>query len=303
MKKDNIFREYWYLWVVVILLPIALYCVIHQPWGFDAIGRDEAPKVWLGFWGGYLGAIISASVAFFILDKQIKANKEENKKIRELNKEQNETNRTANEKQNKENREAQRKAIEYQQRQQWLNDFKKVASEYIAVFNNNNLVVAQNNLFKDAQQAYNDTKAVLDNLQITKAKMELFKNHDEYATDLYANLLVCYDKFSSVVIDIHRLSAIIGHYDNRNLDSDIILQKQYLIYIKDPQNGYSKGIIDLIPPQKSGLLGIDIIYLAQQRRESVTNILKEVSTLLVSYTTEEQKRINDILQERYEHTI
>lgn len=296
MKKDSIFREYWYLWVVVILLPIALYCVIHQPWGFDAIGGEDAPKVWLGFWGGYLGAIISASVAFFILDKQIKVNKEENQATRTANEKQNEANRIANEKQNAENRTIQLKTTKYEQKLHWLNDFKKVAAEYISVFNNNNLVIAQNDLRTNPGQAYNTTKAILDNLQITNVKMDLFKETDEHASALYVQLSALYDRFSAVVIDIHKLSSLMIAYNDPNNRRDPFAMQNFIIEnIRSSQNGFSEEMKALIDPKSVGLDEHKIISLAGQRRMSVVKILKDVSSLLAAYISEEQKRINDIL--------
>lgn len=296
MKKDSIFREYWYLWAVVILLPIVLYFIIQQPCGFDAIGGAEAPKVWLGFWGGYIGAIISASVAFFILDKQIKTNKKENEANRTANETQNEVNRIANEEQNAANRAIQLKTAEYQQKLQWLNDFKKVSAEYIAVFNNNNLVVAQNDLRDNPERAYNTTRAILDNLQMTKAKMDLFKETDEYANALCAQLSALYDRFSAVVIDIHKLSSLmIAYNDPNNLLDPFAMQNFIIENIRSPKNGFSEEIKALILPDAVGLDEDQMRTFAKQRRESVDKILKDVSSLLVAYTTEEQKRINDIL--------
>lgn len=296
MKKDSIIREYWYLWAVVILLPIVLYFIIQQPCGFDAIGGAEAPKVWLGFWGGYIGAIISASVAFFILDKQIKTNKKENEANRTANETQNEVNRIANEEQNAANRTIQLKTAKYEQKLHWLNDFKKVAAEYIAVFNNNNLVVAQNDLRDNPEQAYNTTKAILDNLQMTKAKMDLFKETDEYANALYAQLSALYDRFSAVVIDIHKLSALMIAYNDPNNRLDPFAMQNFIIEnMRSPQKGFSEEIKVLILPDAVGLDEDQMRTLAKQRRESVDKILKDVSSLLIAYTTEEQKRINDIL--------
>ncbi|MEG0899749.1 MAG: hypothetical protein RSF40_08590 [Oscillospiraceae bacterium] len=296
MKKDSIFREYWYMWMVVIFLPIALYCVIHQPWGFDAIGGEDAPKVWLGFWGGYLGAIISASVAFFILDKQIKASKKENEDNRTANETQNETNRTANKRQNEENRTIQIKTVQYQQKLQWLNDFKKVAAEYISVFNTNDLVVAHNFLRTQPTQTYDITKLIFDNLIIVKTKMALFKADDEHANELYEKLLSLYEKFKSVANDIHKSSTLMIAYYNRNNPNDLSFMQRYMIEsIRNLQNGYSEEIKALIAPETRGLDEYQIEKLAIQRRNSVDMALKDVSSLIVAYVTEEQKRINSIL--------
>ncbi|MFR9546124.1 MAG: hypothetical protein SNJ29_11175 [Rikenellaceae bacterium] len=104
MKRDNLFLKYWYLWLLVLLLPLGLYWIISRPCGFDAIGAEKAPEIWLGFWGGYLGAVIAAIVTFIILRRQLDANAKQNDK-----------NRNDNEKQNEKNRQLQLNQLQYQQ--------------------------------------------------------------------------------------------------------------------------------------------------------------------------------------------
>lgn len=79
-NKRNLLKEYWYLWLILLLLilPLVLYVLIIQPCGLNAIGNENAPSVWLGFWGSYLGAIITSIAAFIILYKQIETNRIEN---------------------------------------------------------------------------------------------------------------------------------------------------------------------------------------------------------------------------------
>ncbi len=60
-------KEYWIGLAAFCIMPCLLYVIISQPWGFDAIGKEESPAIWIGFWGGYLGAAISAIVAFVVL--------------------------------------------------------------------------------------------------------------------------------------------------------------------------------------------------------------------------------------------
>ena len=269
MEKESVYSKYWWLGlIVVLLLPLALYWLIKQPWGFDAIGGKDAPSDWLGFWGGYIGAVISASVAFFILDKQLKANNQVNK----------------------DNRDTQKKNIEYQQKMQWLNDFKKIAAEYTMVFNNNNLVVAQNNFKDNAKLSYDITRKILDQLQIAKTKMDLYNSKDEHAVELYSKLFVLYDKFSAVVLDIHYLSNYIICY-NPSLD----LHRLGFGFIMNPDNKFSEEIKTIIQNKDKPGIYINMIELVRERRMSVEKTLREVSDLLVAYTEAEQERINKIL--------
>ncbi|MFI3258463.1 MAG: hypothetical protein R3Y16_00020 [Rikenellaceae bacterium] len=106
--------RYWLLvFGTIVISPIILYVLISQPWGFDAIGGEEAPKVWLGFWGGYIGAIISAAVAFIILNKQLNQNHTENE----------------------DNRALQLKVLEHSNAQQRLNDIKSRLVDFQVAFN------------------------------------------------------------------------------------------------------------------------------------------------------------------------
>ena len=67
--------------LVAILLPFIINGLILLPSKFKFVGDDVD---WLTFWGGYIGAIISAGVAFVILAIQYKQNQKENYENRNL---------------------------------------------------------------------------------------------------------------------------------------------------------------------------------------------------------------------------
>ena len=69
--------------VVIYVIPRIINCLILKPARFEVVGDGTH---WLSFWGGYLGAIISAGVAFIILAVQYQQNKNENTANRELQK-------------------------------------------------------------------------------------------------------------------------------------------------------------------------------------------------------------------------
>lgn len=69
--------------VVIYVIPRIINCLILKPARFEVVGDGTN---WLSFWGGYLGAIISAGVAFIILAVQYQQNKNENTANRELQK-------------------------------------------------------------------------------------------------------------------------------------------------------------------------------------------------------------------------
>lgn len=50
---------------IIIASPIILYYSLSANCGFDAIGGEKAPEVWLGFWASFIGAIASLLMVFF----------------------------------------------------------------------------------------------------------------------------------------------------------------------------------------------------------------------------------------------
>ena len=69
--------------VVIYVIPRIINYLILKPASFEVVGDGTH---WLSFWGGYLGAIISAGVAFIILGIQYQQNKKENNDNRTLQK-------------------------------------------------------------------------------------------------------------------------------------------------------------------------------------------------------------------------
>ncbi len=69
--------------VVIYVIPRIINYLILKPACFEVVGDGTH---WLSFWGGYLGAIISAGVAFIILGIQYQQNKKENNDNRTLQK-------------------------------------------------------------------------------------------------------------------------------------------------------------------------------------------------------------------------
>ena len=77
--KDWI-KKYWWVFPFILLLPFVINFILLIPAFSPIVGENTD---WLSFWGGYLGAIISAGVAFAILHIQRKDNEEDNKNNRE----------------------------------------------------------------------------------------------------------------------------------------------------------------------------------------------------------------------------
>ena len=93
----------------IIIAPIAVNCFLQIP-AFTSIVGNETD--WLSFWGGYLSAIISALVAYLILQKQLHQNQIENKNNREL----------------------QKNLFTIEQEKLWLKDLRILFAQYIVSF-------------------------------------------------------------------------------------------------------------------------------------------------------------------------
>src|SRR5574344_1932475 len=73
-----------YIWIalgIIILVPIGLNCLILLPAFFPFVGDD---KMWISFWGGYIGSVLMGIITLMVLHKQLKQNHDENEKNRSL---------------------------------------------------------------------------------------------------------------------------------------------------------------------------------------------------------------------------
>ena len=268
---------------ILVFLIVGIPCLINylilQPQQFDVVGDGTT---WLSFWVTYIGAIVSLIMIFvtlYVLWKQLNQNHDEN-----------EINREANEKLNKENREIQLNIFKYQQEMQWLGEVRILGAEYIKMFNNNNLVVAQNAIERNPNLSFDITKEILDGLQNVKSSYLLIERQDNNAQELKKQLSTRCDIFSSVIKDVNGLAAYCLDFKQareKNL-SPPPLSKYSVI-----QESFSKDIKAENNFEENILFKINL--LVKKKRESVQRINLEVSVLFVEYINKEQERINNIL--------
>ncbi len=174
-------KKYWWIALVILLLPITINFVLLIP-SFTAVIGDEI--AWLSFWGGYLGAIISTVAAFIILYIQRKDNESENEKNRVDNEVQNKQNREENEKLNRANRQLQLNIMKYHQQYHWLDEFRNASLKYSQALNNNNLVLISNMMWEHPQDAFNIVKQLFDDLDTYHAKFAFTRKQNEKSATL-----------------------------------------------------------------------------------------------------------------------
>ncbi len=294
----NPIKKYWWIALVILLLPIALNFALLMP-SFTVIVGDEI--AWLSFWGGYLGAIISTAAAFIILYIQREDNEAENEKNRTDNKAQNELNRIENENSNRANRQLQLNIMKYHQQSHWLDNFRNASLKYSQALNNNNLVLISNMMWEHPQDAFNIVKQLFDDLDASQAKFAFTRKQDE---------------------DSANLAQYIG--EKAKLYRCSLNDLQWIVlYFKAqaPQFRYKSNFIQYLQshPDKRANTG-HILQLAEAQVESITNgnnhkyfndIFHNINTVidgftydiqckLYEYIKQEQEGINNLLTENIE---
>lgn len=130
MKKNSNSTNIWVIIILGVIVIIAIPFVINwlvplntPKWLLPVAGGVDEQNAWMGFWASYLGSIISACVAFFVLYITIRSNKEENK-----------ANRLVSQQQHKSLLDSQQVQLSYQLGKQDINTLRGICTDcYIAV--------------------------------------------------------------------------------------------------------------------------------------------------------------------------
>ena len=290
--KDWI-KKYWWTILVILILPGIINLVLLIPRFFPIVG-DEID--WLSFWGGYIGAIISAGVAFAILHIQRKDNEK-----------QNEENRTENKKQNEENRTLQINVLKYQQKTLWLNELKSKCLEYYLGFDINALIDFKGsiNISATTQKDSFDTLKVLCEKKNSSAfSFGLMFPPQEYLDEKEYGFLVTLKDYSNiynvVLFDIIWLCQLIEkNIDIGSCDKQIELHRNdcKLKWGKESKaiEYFENGPTNLFESADS-----KIFYKNAINYCITTNInIEDVQKTLVALIDYEQEVINKILLNQY----
>ena len=128
---------------VILICPIIINAMMNIPCKWASVDN-----VWIGFWGSYLGAILSASAAFYILYIQRKDNHAESEQIRD----------------------SQKKEIAYRQGMDWLNELRIAMTDNLASYEPTNVITIINLIYqegrinRDALFVLNEIKTIQNNL-------------------------------------------------------------------------------------------------------------------------------------------
>ena len=281
-------KKYWWAFLVILILPICINYILLRPTPFSIpiVGKDTD---WLSFWGGYIGAVISAGVAFIILHMQRKDNKKQNKE-----------NRNENEKQNKANRQLQINVLKYQQNVQWLNELKAKCVDYYNAFDQNDIINLCNLLNKndsttlaEAEQLVNflinrNNKVVFAlEFQFTKKKddeeIKLLSKLETY--NLVYKALICDTQYIIRRLrknaDIYNLYVEIDEYEKRNTIPEVTSNRIVSILNSTNYIGIVGGLSDIL----------NKLFIA--RRDFHPTLIQDTLNELINY---EENKINKIIE-------
>ena len=294
----NPIKKYWWIALVILLLPIALNFALLMP-SFTAIVGDEI--AWLSFWGGYLGAIISTAAAFIILYIQREDNEAENEKNRTDNKAQNELNRIENENSNRANRQLQLNIMKYHQQSHWLDNFRNASLKYSQALNNNNIVLISNMMWEHPQDAFNILKQLFDDLDTYHAKFAFTRKQNEESATLAQYIR---EKAELYRCSLNDLQWIVLYFKAQapqfRYKSNFI---QYLQSYTD-KRANTEHILQLAKMQTEQVISgnnhkyfNDIFHTINT---SVDGFAYDVQSKLYEYIKQEQEVINNLLTENIE---
>lgn len=289
-------KQYWWVALVILLLPIALNFILLTP-SFTAIVGDEI--AWLSFWGGYLGAIISTAAAFIILYIQRKDNESENEKNRVDNEVQNKQNREENEKLNRANRQLQLNIMKYHQQSLWLDEFRNASLAYCSAFNHNDLVMISNIMWLDPNGAFERIKLLFDRVTAANATFSFVRKQDSTADKLATSIGDIDTKYREVLSDVqYFVLYYVAETEPNNRQPQrfhLFLQRQ------DNGDGSVNRLMNLLQQPIVSINNWDYFRkLVWTSIVTAANFEADARDKLYEYIKQEQEDINKLLTENIE---
>ena len=268
-------KKYWWILVLFLVLPVAMNFLLQIP-AFTPIVGDNV--TWLGFWGSYLGAIISAGVAFVILAIQHKQNREENKRNRELQIEENQR-----------NRKLQKNVIKHQQEQARLNRITEIAAKLITDTDVSKLYTICRHLGDSSYNSIDLINELSSRIWNHREELGLYAGFDQKSFMIRLNSFV--SSYDAVLRDIR---GIIRLFSRSNWDVNIPTLEKFTESASDEM----KPIIEKCIASKDYFLKYNdcheiicggILFLDKKRLE--------MNKRIRDYITSEEERIDNILVE------
>ncbi len=268
------FKRYWWIILAVVLAPLIINVLILWPAFFCFVGEDTD---WLGFWGAYIGTILSSVIAFYVLHKQLEQNHAENRNNREL----------------------QISILEYQTKSQWLTELKSKMVDYYNAFSQNDITMLGDCFVSNSNNGYinKEIKRISDKMKIADfATGLLFPNKlDNKESECLFKLKAYTEEFNALLEDLNWLANL---YDNEKFRKDCIVRNELTQSFKKKANQYnnikSRRVWDFID------LSTEKIYISlivsRRINEGIKNISPgEIISVISELIDYEQEKINKII--------
>lgn len=280
---------------ILLLLPI----IVNSLYLFNAWNQIfEEPSKWSVFWATYLSSIASFAMVFITWKTLIQnkeqseankiANAEENEKNRVANELANKANRKINKEENEKNRILQLNLLKQQNEMRWLNMFRQIVSEYVQLYNTNDIIDVVNMIgTNNIAYAQNIIKALLDRANRCQAQYTFFRRNDTEGQRLDDFIKQHFQIYNAVVQDIQQIVV----YRQRNPAGTIsnLLQDMSVPITSDMRN----IIYNVV---RSGNVNgvMPFMVVGQKRLEQIYNQLYNIIQRLYQYIQTEEERINKI---------
>lgn len=272
---------------IALIIAIVLIIALILPLGINAlylISTDcevlHKPSEWTMFWGSYLGAIISAGVAFIILHIQRKDNEKDNNDNRKNNKTQNEA-----------NRQLQLNIMRYQQEIHWLDNFRSASLEYCHAFNNNDVVLVTNLMWENPKDAFKILKTLYDKLGASEAHFSFLCKNDDKGSILKSDVLKTHLLHQQLLDDIQWVVLYFTQESplSRN-------EVGFANFLKFKNYKLTINMTDIIQRIRTNNNWGDFFYKIYNTRVQEGRLYEsDVKNRMYKYIKEEQERINNIL--------
>ena len=274
-NKYTLLKRLWHFkiikilcWILVIVaalailiggIPYLINYLILKPKQFGIVGDTTT---WLSFWGSYIGVVISATIAYFVLYKQLKQNHKENKSNRDL----------------------QLAVIKQQQQLQKLDNLKLVSGEYLKNYNSYNLTIFGNEISRNTKDVNCEIKLFAEKTKCIKYNLDFLIKNEEL-NEMHHKYINALEDLCQVAIISNNQKADPSYYNESDIKV-IILKNTYV----------SKELRDICHNYKNNSkireeLNDILIKIASKANVDEAKLATCISTFINS----EQTRINSIL--------
>lgn len=262
-------KKYWWGLLIILIIPIVINYILLLPAITPIVGDNT---VWLSFWGGYLGAIISAAVAFVILAVQYRQNQNENIASRQL----------------------QINTLKYQQELNQLHCIINISAKLISCTNPYKIIDVCNKIGRTDIDVIELFETLSLNIENCKSELEIYIKTDpkilnhKFALDIDGSVF----NIKTILMDIENIVAIFDAHHG-NLDTSCLanekllyeyLREQTLCIITQYKNS-SKETLDYMDCRS--ITSTMVKEILEQQYNMQNNIL--------DYIKQEQSRIDKIL--------